>query len=138
MPRLTKVKNNRNLPAAIRKAIDDVHKGGWRSIGIICKNTRQCQELFSALKDHISLNLVVDEDDEFQRGIVVIPSYLAKGLEFDAVNADAVNYAGEEERQVLYIVCTRALHFLILFYIGAPSPFITKIDKTLYSYNNGQ
>ena len=51
---------------------------------------------------------------------MIIPSYLSKGLEFDAVivsNASSDNYS-EEERNLMYVVLTRALHKLDVFYTG--------------------
>lgn len=135
LPLVTKVKNTRDLPTALLKAITNIRNEGWHSIGIICKTAKAAKNIFSVMKEHIGLDLISNEDDEFNRGIVVIPSYLAKGLEFDAVlaiNVDASNYACNEERQILYIICTRALHQLSLFYIGTLSPFITEIDKNLY------
>ena len=51
---------------------------------------------------------------------MIIPSYLAKGLEFDAVivsNASDELY-GDLERNLFYVVLTRALHKLEIFYTG--------------------
>ena len=65
---------------------------------------------------------------------MLIPVYLAKGLEFDAVIAydvSAANY-GEAERRLLYIVCTRALHRLILFCPGELSPLLANLDPGLF------
>lgn len=120
------------LLKTIRQHIAD----GWNSIGIICKSTAESEMLFAELKDHIRhLQLVTSEDDQFPRGIVIMPSYLAKGLEFDAVlviNVDESNYNRTEERHILYTICTRALHRLNLFYQGKISPFISQLDKALY------
>lgn len=68
-------------------------------------------------------------------GTVVIPAYLAKGLEFDGVliyNAGSDVYYREAERNILYVACTRALHRLLLYYTGNLSPFIATIDADLY------
>ena len=114
---------------------ESILKNGWHSIAIICKNTYQSKKIFTDLKVYIDGNLVIDEDDTFHQGIVVIPSYLAKGLEFDAVlvvNADAINYSHEEERHILYTICTRTLHHLSLFHYEKLSPFISGMDKKLY------
>jgi len=120
------------LLKTIRQHIAD----GWNSIGIICKSTAESEMLFAELKDHIRhLQLVTSEDDQFPRGIVIMPSYLAKGLEFDAVlviNVDESNYSRTEERHILYTICTRALHRLNLFYQGKISPFINQLDRALY------
>ena len=49
----------------------------------------------------------------------MIPSYLSKGLEFDVVivlDAGGDNYVREDEKNLLYTVCTRALHKLYIYY----------------------
>jgi DNA helicase IV len=64
-----------------------------------------------------------------------MPVYLAKGLEFDAVigwDVSADTYATEAMRDVLYTLCTRALHQLILLGIDQPSPLITALPDHLY------
>jgi DNA helicase-2/ATP-dependent DNA helicase PcrA len=60
-------------------------------------------------------------------GPFLIPVYLAKGLEFDAVlicDADQQHYHRADDKNLLYIACTRALHRLNLFYTGAVSPLL--------------
>jgi len=61
------------------------------------------------------------------RGVAVLPSYLAKGIEFDAVlvwDGSAARYGRERDRRLLYTVCTRALHRLHVYHAGEPSPFL--------------
>lgn len=135
LPSVTKIEKIQDLGPTLVQTIKTILNKGWRSIAIICKNTYQSKRIFSDLAPHIDLTLVIDEDDAFHQGIVVIPSYLAKGLEFDAVlviNADAINYSSEEERHILYTICTRTLHHLSLFYFNNPSPFISRMDEKLY------
>jgi DNA helicase-2/ATP-dependent DNA helicase PcrA len=135
LPSITQIKKIQDLIPTLVYTIENIHKEGWRSIAVICKNTYQAKNIFSGLKGQIDITLVVDEDDTFHQGIIVIPSYLAKGLEFDAVlviNADAINYSREEERHILYTICTRTLHHLSLFYFGTLSPFISGMEKSLY------
>ena len=56
---------------------------------------------------------------KFERGISVMPFYLAKGLEFDAVFVpDLQNYVTPLHKQALYINATRALHALRLYEAG--------------------
>ncbi|MEW9095311.1 MAG: ATP-binding domain-containing protein [Clostridiaceae bacterium] len=67
------------------------------------------------------------DDDEYVSDTLVIPAYLAKGLEFDVVliyNAGDENYNGEEERLLLYTACTRALHLLCVYYSGKVTPLL--------------
>ena len=64
---------------------------------------------------------------EYEQGVVVIPSYLAKGIEFDAViiyNASEQVYGDESLRRLFYTACTRAMHYLQLYSVGEPSPFL--------------
>uniref|UniRef100_UPI000A5B5BFC ATP-binding domain-containing protein n=1 Tax=Clostridium sp. NkU-1 TaxID=1095009 RepID=UPI000A5B5BFC len=52
---------------------------------------------------------------------------MSKGLEFDAVlicDADAENYYSQDDKKLLYIACTRALHRLNLFCRGEASPLL--------------
>ena len=56
-----------------------------------------------------------------------MPIYMAKGLEYDAVIVYEVNednYYDKEDKQLLYIACTRALHRLSLCYTGKISKFL--------------
>ncbi len=63
--------------------------------------------------------LLTRESMKFQQGLSVMPFYLAKGLEFDAVFVpDLQNYREPLHRQALYINATRALHSLHLYGIG--------------------
>ncbi len=135
LPSITRIEKIPDLIPNLIHTIANIHREGWHSIAIICKNTFQAQCIFSELKAQIDVTLVIDEDDTFHPGIIVIPSYLAKGLEFDAVlviHADAINYSHEEERHILYTICTRTLHHLSLFYYGNLSPFLSEMDEMLY------
>lgn len=140
VPALTKFETVQEFVPTLVRTIQNIIKQGWRSIGIICKNIHQSKKVFLELKEYVDLHLVIDEEDAFHQGIVVIPSYLAKGLEFDAVlviNADAINFSSEKERHILYTICTRALHHLSLFYYRKPSPFLYRMDKILYQMTPG-
>ncbi|MGL4106865.1 HelD family protein [Clostridium sp. LP20] len=105
-----------------------VHKAdGHKSIGIITKNIHEAKRVYNYLKDRINAKIIVSEDDEYINDILVIPAYLAKGLEFDVVmiyNASDLRYKDEEDRLLLYTACTRALHRLEIFYLGNLSPLL--------------
>lgn len=62
------------------------------------------------------ISLLKKDSMQFQKGISVMPFYLAKGLEFDAVFVpDLQNYVTPLHKQALYINATRALHILRLY-----------------------
>ncbi|WP_394358177.1 ATP-binding domain-containing protein [Paenibacillus violae] len=67
--------------------------------------------------------------------MLVIPSYLAKGVEFDAVllyDGSHHQYGHENERKLFYTACTRAMHELCIFTLGEPSHFITSQPQGTY------
>jgi DNA helicase-2/ATP-dependent DNA helicase PcrA len=66
---------------------------------------------------------------------LIIPAYLAKGVEFDAVliyDASSRTYHRESERKLFYTACTRAMHRLLLYTTGEWTLFIQAMDMSLY------
>jgi DNA helicase-2/ATP-dependent DNA helicase PcrA len=100
---------------------------GYRSIGLICKTEKNTTALFQLLKDRLEVQLIQNESTNDLQGVFVIPVYMSKGLEFDAVlicDTDTHNYHSEDDKKLLYIACTRALHRLNLFCRGEVSPLL--------------
>jgi DNA helicase-2/ATP-dependent DNA helicase PcrA len=100
---------------------------GYQSIGIICKDARQAEILYDRLKGKTDLHLVCAGGNLNSEGVFIIPITMSKGLEFDSVlvyGADRNNYNTDDDRKLLYIAGTRALHRLNLFYAGEISPLI--------------
>lgn len=77
---------------------------------VITRTLADARRLRAALGDEYKISLIDDADASFGAGAVVIPACLAKGLEFDSVIVDA-NF-GDNERNLEYVCCTRALHRL--------------------------
>ena len=74
--------------------------------------------IFNLIKDEIDVKRVSDEE-KFESGICVLPSYLAKGLEFEAVIIPDVcdyNEDSKTDMKLLYVSMTRALHVLNILY----------------------
>ncbi|MFZ5966125.1 MAG: RNA polymerase recycling motor HelD [Bacillota bacterium] len=100
---------------------------GYKSIGIITRTVKEADEVYSFLKEKVHVKAIMKDDDEYVSDTLVIPAYLAKGLEFDVVliyNAGNENYCCEEERLLLYTACTRALHILCIYYSGECTPLL--------------
>jgi DNA helicase-2/ATP-dependent DNA helicase PcrA len=98
---------------------------GFSSIGILCKTERASQKLYEKLHSIVDVHLIQSQTSSELTGTFVLPIYLSKGLEFDAAiiwDVDDVNYNTLEDKQLLYIASTRALHRLNLFYLGKVSP----------------
>ncbi len=100
---------------------------GYKSIGIITRTIKEVNEVYGFLKDKIQVKAIISDNEEYLNGTVIIPAYLAKGLEFDVVliyNAGDENYCCEEERLLFYTACTRALHVLCVYYSGKCTPLL--------------
>lgn len=102
----------------------------YNTIAIITKTQEEANKLKECLegnKKTSSFKLITGKEKLFTADkIFIIPSYLAKGLEFDAVlvyNASDKVYP-DEFKNLLYVVCTRALHKLNIYYSGKLSPLI--------------
>ncbi|MDF2924984.1 MAG: helicase [Paenibacillaceae bacterium] len=111
---------------------------GAASIAVICKTAEESKEAYEALAAAAApaqLHLVTKNETDFQNTLVVLPVYLAKGLEFDSViiwDASAGVYGREEERKLFYTACTRAMNRLYVGYSGAVTEFVASVDPGLY------
>lgn len=108
----------------------------WRT-AIIAKTAEECQDLYDSLSDAQKENvqLLNDEEDFMKKSLIIIPTYLAKGLEFDRVfawNVSPDNYQTEQDKLILYTVCTRAMHELNLLVVGQKSPLLEEIPEDLF------
>lgn len=127
-PTITKVADNTQLMKEINERIDQLVRQGYQSIAVICKTAEESKRVHSALQEQLpKLRLIEKETVTFEKGVIVIPSYLAKGVEFDAViisNASNEFYGRESERKLFYTACTRAMHELHLFHTHELTAFI--------------
>ena len=127
-PIINKASSSSNLQDEIVKTIEKYKSQGFSSIAVICKNRKEASELYFKLSSSIKIKLIDYLDyDSVLEGTLILPVYLAKGLEFDAVivyEANDKKYNTEYDKKLLYIACTRALHRLSLFYTGKISRFL--------------
>lgn len=115
------------IDKAIYDNIKKLMKEGYTSIAVICKTAIEAKGVYEKLRN-LDVKLIDSEEKMIEKGVLIIPVYMSKGLEFDAVviyNASRESYSNEMDRNLLYIACTRALHRLNLYYTGEISPFIT-------------
>lgn len=127
MPKATAVKDGRALLDAVIEETSTCQEKGLGTVCLICKNKENSEKLYGALKPEMDVRLVAGSSIEDLQGTFIMPSYLTKGLEFDAAivcDVDKYNYNSEDDRKLLYVACTRALHRLRLVCIGEMSPLI--------------
>ena len=89
----------------------------FNNICIVTKSARETRAIYEGLKDIVPGIKVVTEKEEIGQDTFVSPSYLAKGLEFDAVIVynDLDNPYNEEDKYLYYVACTRAQHDLTIY-----------------------
>ncbi|PYE47943.1 UvrD-helicase domain-containing protein [Paenibacillus barcinonensis] len=123
--------------AFICRDVARLHAEGFQSIAIITKTAAESRIAYESLLAHgmEKLKLITKETERFEKGWMVIPVYLAKGVEFDAVlvyDASAERYSEEYDRKLLYTACTRAMHRLHLYAEKHWSPFVQALPEGLY------
>lgn len=101
----------------------------YESIAVITRSHADAVELYEKLlHEGLDVKAMLDPAAEYGGGLTVIPAKLTKGMEFDAIilyDVSPYNYPdGEDERKLLYVAATRALHELHIHYAGLPSPLI--------------
>ncbi|MFD1454840.1 RNA polymerase recycling motor HelD [Levilactobacillus lanxiensis] len=103
---------------------------------IIGKDLADCRDLTERLKAAgVAVTLIQSENQRLAPGTIVVPSFLAKGLEFDGVivwQASASRYDADDERQLLYTICSRAMHRLSLIAVGELSPLLSDVPADEY------
>jgi DNA helicase-2/ATP-dependent DNA helicase PcrA len=110
---------------------------GFASIAVITKTAVESDNVYEILEAQgcQELKHITKKTPTFAKGTLVIPAYLAKGVEFDAVliyDASSQAYHRESERKLFYTACTRAMHRLLLYTTGAWTPYIQALDISLY------
>ncbi|MBO0959891.1 UvrD-helicase domain-containing protein [Neobacillus sp. MM2021_6] len=129
-PVLKQLADHEELHRCIAAKVADLRSHHYHSIAIICKSAGESRRAYEALSTIDDIKLVKSGSLEYEQGVVVIPSYLAKGIEFDAViiyDASEHVYGDESLRRSFYTACTRAMHVLQLYSVGEPSPFLRNV-----------
>ncbi|KEK23122.1 HelD family protein [Bacillus gaemokensis] len=123
--------------ATIVKTLQNMQNENVKTIAIIGRTDDECRSIYEKLTaTGITVNVIEANQSKYEGGISVVPVYLAKGLEFDAVlliDVDEVHYKDtKHDAKLLYVGCTRSLHDLRIFYSGEASPLIKGIPKEFY------
>ena len=102
---------------------------------IITKDLASAKIVAQQLKeDRVKATLIATANQRLVNGTLVIPSYLAKGLEFDAVimwAASKENYHRADETQLVYTITSRAMYKLDIIYANEKSPLL-EVDPETY------
>lgn len=101
---------------------------------VITKDLEQAKFVADKLKQAgVKATLIATANQRLVEGTLIIPSYLAKGLEFDAVimwGASRENYHRTDETQLVYTITSRAMYKLDVVYVGQRSPLLDVDPQT--------
>ncbi|MDO5353810.1 MAG: AAA family ATPase [Clostridium perfringens] len=105
--------NNEELSESIIESLKEFSNEGLESIAIITRDKEELERVYNLISNKVHLVKFDNEDVLYKGGNVIIPSYFAKGLEFDGVIiVDNGSSKDENEDLIKYIMSTRALHRL--------------------------
>lgn len=121
---ISAIRNEESVP--VIKRDDDKYlkndinylKNKYKSLAIITKDMLDAIRLYDLLKDdYKDISLVTNNSSKFNRNLIIIPSYLSKGLEFDSVISytSKNNLYTKKEKYLYYVVLTRCQHELIVY-----------------------
>lgn len=105
------VKDLNILIEKIKNNIESFKQKGYESIGVVCRDENTSNTIGNMLKQKEKITILNSEEIIYSGGTVVVPSYFAKGLEFDAV----IMIMETEEDKLNYVMATRALHELVVY-----------------------
>jgi DNA helicase II / ATP-dependent DNA helicase PcrA len=124
------VRKNNTIPVTMRSVskeqaieqilqdIEIMRENGIKRIAIITRNSVETLELYDSLKEQLDDINIIQQNTKYSLcNMVILPSYISKGLEFDGVIAytDENHEYREKDKYLFYVVCTRAQHNLTIY-----------------------
>jgi DNA helicase-2/ATP-dependent DNA helicase PcrA len=134
-PSIQAFSGQKNQLLKITSILDLMKEKGQENIAVITRDWDEALKVYSKLKKlSQEIDLVTQATNEYHGGTIVIPVYLTKGIEFDAViltDASMERYQDDDDhRKLLYVSVTRALHQVFVFYNEMLAlPLLDIIDK---------
>ncbi|MCP8615357.1 RNA polymerase recycling motor HelD [Salirhabdus salicampi] len=119
-PRFHYTKNINQMRQLIHGEVECLKNDGFKTFAVIGKTFNDCRTIYKALKaQNKKVQLIEDKEEKIHSDhIIVIPSHISKGLEFDVVfvisNKDTYSKNNEMDIKLLYVSMTRPLHRLLL------------------------
>ena len=132
-------KDKKNLISSLEEEIVSL-KEEYQSTAIICKNEEECKSIKRQLdkRGMVSAKVLDEKQQEYEAGIILVPSDLAKGLEFDVVfvvNIKEQYLETELEIKLLYVAMTRTLHRLFIYQMEGKIPLLDSVGTEFFCSN---
>ncbi|WP_445487210.1 RNA polymerase recycling motor HelD [Niallia sp. 03133] len=133
-PVVREVANVELFKKEVLRELRQLKNKGYETSAVICKTKKESERVYGWLKKHIDVRLIEKGTVSYEKGISIIPAYLAKGIEFDGVIIyNSSLYTNHLEKELFYTACTRAMHELVLFSeSGKRNSFLKNINKNTY------
>lgn len=130
--------NMEQVRLQLEQDISSLKEEELHSIAIIGRTDKECLRIQQLLENSQLPIQLLEEKQEMKKGhIVILPSYLSKGLEFDAVLLvcmDEPYSQADLDIKLLYVSMTRPMHRLYL-YGKEPSDFLLNRAESLHFEN---
>ncbi|EKN70873.1 superfamily I DNA helicase [Neobacillus bataviensis LMG 21833] len=131
-------KNHKQVRLQLEQDIASLKREELHSIAIIGRTDRECQRIHQILENsHLHIQLVEEKQDMKKGHIAILPSYLSKGLEFDAVLIVCVEepYVKVDlDIKLLYVAMTRPMHRLNLYGKSSSDFLLHHADDLHFDY----
>ncbi len=106
----------------VKNAIETFRANGHKTNMILCRTQKECDELYLLLRREMEVIRMRSFDTFTPETTVILPVYLSKGLEADGVVVYGVSeeWNTPEDRNLMFVAATRALHELTVLTDGDP------------------
>ena len=101
------------LNSDLNKILKDLKEKNINKVAIITDTIENANKIYNDLSND-NIQLIISSESNIQKDIVIIPSFLAKGLEFEGVIVYNKNSEVFNNKKLYYVACTRAREKLII------------------------
>ncbi|MDO4903719.1 MAG: RNA polymerase recycling motor HelD [Limosilactobacillus sp.] len=127
--------DDESLNDAVAKSVSE-YLEEYDTVAILTKNMEQAEKVYRYIRQKKlgDIHLLQARDSELPTGILVLPIYLAKGLEFDAVVAYDIseqNMQNVDAVGMVYTMASRAMHQLTLLSRG---PVASAVNEKAFTH----
>ena len=128
IPRIIRADSDKDRLAGIVDQVRTWQQEGFHSIALIEKTAEKARKLFRPVGGELNAHLLSETDSDYRGGVMILPSSIVKGMEFDCVgicDASADSFPEDEFLcRVLYVMMTRPLHRLCIWHRGELTPLL--------------
>jgi DNA helicase-2/ATP-dependent DNA helicase PcrA len=137
MPTFVSVSDWKEMVHSIAKEITFQRKDRFKTFAIITKTEREARILDSLFKEGQALEtkLLVGMEGMTKEQVVITPTYIAKGLEFDSVfvvSMEDTYTLTDVDIKLLYVAMTRPLHRLTLLSQRKENLLLNVVNDSLF------